>query len=87
MGLVECPFKRFLLLGTQPHSTMWVERIESEVLKLFELTHLEQPCMHSRAHIYLSASANLEAAKIRMINGEVCAQITLTLAVRAFRVT
>jgi hypothetical protein len=43
--------------------------------------------MHSLVHIYLSASANLEAAKIRMINGEICAQITLTLAVRAIRVT
>jgi len=43
--------------------------------------------MHSRAHICLSASANLEAAKIWMVDGVICAQITLSLAVRAIRVT
>jgi hypothetical protein len=43
--------------------------------------------MHSLVHIYLPASANLEAAKILMINGKICAQITLALAVRAIRVT
>ena len=73
MSLVECPLKRFLLLRTKPHPTMWVERIESEVLEFVELTHAEQTCMHSLVQVYLSASANLEAAKIRMINGEVCA--------------
>ena len=72
MGLVERPLKRFLLLGPKPHPTMQVERIESEVLEFVELTHVEQTCMHSFAQICLSASANLEAAEIRVIDGQVC---------------
>ncbi len=52
---------------------MLVERIEREVLELIELTQVEQSRMHSLSYICQSTGANLEAAKIWMINGEICA--------------
>jgi len=72
MSLVECPLNRLLLLRTKSHPAMRVKRIESEVLELVELTQMEQPCVHSLLHICMSASANLEASKIWMIDGEIC---------------
>ena len=64
----------------------WLEILESHVVELIEVAQREQALVHLLADTPLAAGANLQPAEVRVVDGQVEAQVTQPATKGAVRV-
>ena len=85
--LVERHLERVGMHFSEPFSPARLKGFEGETLELIKTTQRIQTLAHLLAHVALATDANFELAEARIAHRNIGAQIALSAAVGAVRIT